>query len=155
MSHSLWPHGLQHPSPPSPSPFPESAQTLVHWISDAIQPSRPLLPPSLSALNLYQHQGLFQWVSSSHLVARKYWSFSFFISPSNEYSGLISFRINWFRSCCLRDSQESSPTPQFESINSSALCLLYGPSLISVRDYGKDHSFDCTYLCEPSDVFAF
>ena len=66
MSHSLWPHELQHPSPPRPSPFPESAQILVHWISDAIQPSRPLLPPSLSALNLSQHQGLSQWISSSH-----------------------------------------------------------------------------------------
>ena len=68
--------------------------THVHWIGDAIQPSHPLSPPS-PALNLSQHEGLFQWVSSSHQVA-KYWSFSFSISPSNEYSGLISFRIDWF-----------------------------------------------------------
>ena len=63
-------------------------QTYVHWVSDAIQPSHPLSPPSPPALNLSQHQGLFQWVSSSHQVA-----ISFTISPSNEYSGLISFRM--------------------------------------------------------------
>ena len=71
----------------------ELVQTHVCWVSDAIQPSHPLSPPSPPALNLSQHQGLFQWVSSLHQVA-KYWSFS--ISPSNEYSGLISFRIDWF-----------------------------------------------------------
>ena len=73
----------------------ELAQTHVHWVSDAIQPSHPLLSPSLPALNLPQHQSLFQWVSSSHQVAN-YWSLSFSISPSKEYSGLISFRIEWF-----------------------------------------------------------
>ena len=60
-----------------------------------IQPSRPLLSPSPLALSLAQHQGLFQRVGSSHQVA-KYWSFSFSISPSNEYSGLTSFRMDWF-----------------------------------------------------------
>ena len=77
-------------------------------------------------------------------IRPKYWSFSFSIniSPSNEYSGLISFRIDWFDLlCCLRDSQESSPAPQFESINSLVLSLLYGPDLISVHDYWKNHSF--------------
>ena len=76
----------------------------------------------------------------------KYWSFSFSISPS-EYSGLISFRIDWFdllvwSPCSPRDSQESSPAPQFESINSSVLSYLYGPTLTSVHDYWKNHSFD-------------
>ena len=69
-------------------------QTHVHRVSDAIQPSHPLLSPSPSAFNLSQHRGLFQWVSSLHQVA-KYWSFRFSISPSNEYSGLISFRMDW------------------------------------------------------------
>ena len=69
-------------------------QTHVHWVSDAIQPSHPLSSPSPPAFNLSQHQGLFKSVSSSHQVA-KYWSFSFNISPSNEYSGQISFRIDW------------------------------------------------------------
>ena len=71
----------------------EFAQTHVHWINDAIQPSHPLLPPSPPAFNLFQNQGLFQWVGSSR---PKYWGFSFSIRPSNEYSGLISFRIDWF-----------------------------------------------------------
>ena len=65
----------------------------------------------------------------------KYWSCSFSISPSNEYSGLISFRIDWLISCSRRDSQESSPTPQFKSINSLVLSLLYGPTLTSIHDY--------------------
>ena len=72
---------------------PELAQTHVHWVSNAIQPS--LSNTSPPAFNLSQHQGLFQWVSSSNQVA-KYWSFSFSISLSNEYSGLISFRMDWF-----------------------------------------------------------
>ena len=73
--------------------LPEFAQTHVHWIADAIQPSPPLSTPSPLALNLSQHQGLFQWVGSLHQVAKV---FNFHISPSNEYSGLISFRIDWF-----------------------------------------------------------
>ena len=76
-----------------------------------------------------------------HIRQPKYWSFSFSTSPSNEYSGLISFRIDWFENWlvwsprCPRDSQESSPAPQFESISSSVLNLLYGPTLVSVHDY--------------------
>ena len=73
----------------------ELAQTHVHWVSDAIQLSHPLSSPSPPTFNLSQHQGLFQWLSSLHQVA-KYWSFSFSINPSNEYSELISFRIDWF-----------------------------------------------------------
>ena len=71
------------------------AQTHVHWVCDTIQPSHLLLPPSLPALNLSQHQGLFQ---ESAICIRwpKDWSFNFSISPSNEYSGLISFRLDWF-----------------------------------------------------------
>ena len=73
----------------------------------------------------------------------KYWRFSFSISPSNEYSGFISFRIDWFLSpCCPRDSQESSPALKFESIKSLALRLLYGPTRTPIHDYWKNHSFD-------------
>ena len=70
----------------------EFTQTYVHWVSDVIQPSHPLLSPSPPTFNLSQHQGLFKWVSWP-----KYWSFSLniSISPSNEYSGLISFRMVW------------------------------------------------------------
>ena len=72
----------------------ELAQAHVHWVGDAIQPSHPLLSPSPPAFNLSEHQGLFQ---GSVLCIRwpKCWSFNFSIKPSNEYSGLISFRINW------------------------------------------------------------
>ena len=69
----------------------------------------------------------------------KYWSFSFSISPSNEYSGLISFRIDWFDP---RDSQESSPAPQFKSIHSSVLSFLHSPTLTFLHDYWKNHSLD-------------
>ena len=69
MSDSLWPHGLQHARHPCPSPTPGVfSQTHVHWVSDAIQPSHPLLSPSSPALDLSQHQCLFQWVGSSHQV---------------------------------------------------------------------------------------
>ena len=73
----------------------ELAQTHVHGVGDATQPSHPLSPPSPPAFNLSQHQGLFQWVSSLHQVA-KVLEFHFNISPSNEYSGLISFTMDWF-----------------------------------------------------------
>ena len=69
----------------------ELTQVHIHWLSDAIQPCHPLSSPSPPAFNHFQHQGLFKWVSSS----QKYWNFSFSISPSKEYSGLISFRMNW------------------------------------------------------------
>ena len=82
------------PGRPVHHQHPEFTQTHLHWVGDAIQPSHPLLSPSPPALNLSLHQGLFKWVSSSHQVA-KVWSFNFSISPSNEYSGLISFRMDW------------------------------------------------------------
>ena len=75
----------------------ELAQTHVHQVSDAIRPSYPLSSPSPPAFNLSQYQGLFQWVSSC-IRWPKYWSFSFSISPSNEYLGLISFKTDWV--CC-------------------------------------------------------
>ena len=97
--------------------LPKLAQTHVHWVGDAIQPSYPPSSPSPPALNLSQHQ---VFSNESALLIRwpKYWSFSFNISPSNGYSGLISFRIDWFD---LLAVQGTSPTPQFKSINSSAL----------------------------------
>ena len=129
--------------------LPMLTQTHVYWVGNTIQPSRPLSPPS-SAFNLFQHHGLFQWVSS-HIRWPKYWSFS--ISPFNEYSGLVSFRIDWFDLLALpTDSEESSSTPQFKSISSSALSLLYDPTLTSIHDYWKNHSFDYTDLCWQSNV---
>ena len=85
----------------------------------------------------------------------KYWSFSFSISRSSEYSGLISFRIDWFDLLAVQGTLESSPTPQFKSINSLVLSLLCGPTLASAHDYWKDHSFDYVDICQQSDVSAF
>ena len=94
MSDSLRPCGdWRMPGLPVHHQLPESTRTQVHWVSDAVQPSYLLSFPSPPALNLSQHQGLFKWVSSSQWP--KYWSFTFNISPSNEYSGLISFRLDW------------------------------------------------------------
>ena len=91
MSNSLQLHELQHARPPCPSPTP--TQTHVHRVGDAIQLSYPLSSPSSPAFNLSQHQGLFQWVSSLHQVAKVV---ELQFQPSNEYSGLIFFRIDWF-----------------------------------------------------------
>ena len=115
--------------------LPEFVQTHVHWVGDAIQPSHPLSSPSPLALNLSSIR-----VFSSELAFcirwPKYWSFS--ISPSNEYSGLISFKMDWLDLLAVQErSQEFSPTPQFKSINSLALGLLYGPILTSYMTTGK------------------
>ena len=73
----------------------ELAQTHVHWAADAIQLSHPLLSPSPPAFNLSSIR-VFKWISSSLQVAKKYWSFSFSLSFSNEYSGLIFFKVDWY-----------------------------------------------------------
>ena len=121
--------------------LPELAQTHVHQVSDAIQPSHPLSSLSPPAFNLSQHEGLFQWVSSSRRYP-KYWNLSFSDSPSNEYSGLISFRTDWFELLAVQRILKSPPTPQFKRTNSLALSLLYGPTLTSIQDYWKNHSFE-------------
>ena len=77
----------------------------------------------------------------------EYWSFSFNISPSNEYSGLISFRIDWLDLLAVQGIFKSSPTPQFKSINSSVLNFLYSPTLTSTHDYWKTQNFDHMDLC--------
>ena len=71
-----------------------------------------------------------------------YWSVSFNISPSNEYLGLISFRMGWLDLLAVQGTLKSSLTPQFKSINSLALSFLYSPSLTSIHDYWKNHSFN-------------
>ena len=107
----------------------------------------PLIFPSIM---------VFSSESALHTRWPKDWSLSlsFSISPSSEHSELISFRF-WlaWSSCCPRDSQESSPATQLESISSSALSLLYGPALTFVCDYWKNHSFDYTNLCWQSDCY--
>ena len=92
MSASFQPHGLQYTRPPCPSPG--HTQTHVHRVGDAIQPSHHLSSPSPPAFNLSQHQG-FSNKSVLHIRGPKCRSLSFSISPSKEYSGLISFRMDW------------------------------------------------------------
>ena len=94
MSDSLRSHESSTPGLPVHHQLLDFTQTHVHLVSDAIQPSHPLLSPSPPAPNPSQHQSLFQWVNSSHEVA-KYWSFSFRNISSKEIPGLISFRMDW------------------------------------------------------------
>ena len=96
-----------------------------------------LLPSIFPSIEVFSNESIL------HIRWPKYWSFGFNISPSNEYSGLISFRIDWVGSpFSPRDPQESSPTPQFKSINSSVLSFLYSSTLTSIHDYWKNHRFD-------------
>ena len=106
----------------------ELAHTHVHWVSDAIQPSCPLSSPSPPAFNLSQHLSqVFSNESSLHIKWPKYWSFNFSISPSNEYSGLISFRIDWFDFLAVQGTFKSLP----QHHNSKASVLQFSAFLWS------------------------
>ena len=119
----------------------EFTQTHVHQVGDAIQPSHPLLSPLLLPLI---PPSIRDFSNESTLRMRwpKYWSFSFSISPPKEIPGLISFRMDWLDLLAIQETQESSPTPQFKSINSSVLSFLYSPTLTSIHDHWKKHSLD-------------
>ena len=122
-----------------------SSQNLLKLISiESMMPSNHLIlcRPLFFLLSIFPSMRVFSNDSVLHIRWPKYWIFSLSISPSNEYSGLISFRIDWFDPLAVRDSQESSPTPQFKSINSSVISFLHGPILTSIHDYWKNHSFD-------------
>ena len=94
--------------------------------------------------------------SALHIRWPKYWSFSFSISPSNEIFRVdFLYWLVWSPCCPLRDSQESFPAPQLESINFLALSFLYGPTLTTIDDYWKNHSFDYMDICWVSDVSPF
>ena len=122
--------------------LPEFTQTHVHWVSVAIEPSHPLSSSSPPAPYSSKHQALFT-ESTLHMRWPKYGSFSFNISPANEHSELISFRMDWLDLRAVqRDSQESSPTPQFKSIDSLVLNFLHSPTLASICDYWQNHSLD-------------
>ena len=110
---------------------------------ESVMPSNHLILccPLLFPPSIFPSIRVFSNKSGLHIRWPKYWSFSFNISPSNEHPGLISFRMDWF-DLRVVDSQESSPTPQFKSINPSVLNFLYGPTLTSTHDYWKNHSLD-------------
>ena len=121
VSHNLW----------------KFVQVHVHWIGDAIQPSHPLSPSSPPAPNLSQHQGLSQRVGSLHQGAKAL-ELQLLRQPFQWMFRVDFFRIDWFDLLAVqRTLQESSPAPQFKSVNSSALSLLYGPALTYVHDYRK------------------
>ena len=144
MSNSLWPHGLHHARPPCPSPTPgvySNSCPLSQWCHPTISSS--VIPVS-SCLQSFPASGSFSmsqlFSSGGHSIGA-----STSVLPMNIQNwfplgttGLISL---------LSKGLESSPAPQFESISSSALSLLYGPTLTSVHDYRKNHSFDYTDLC--------
>ena len=95
-----------------------------------------LLPPILPIIRVFSNE--------STLCIRwpKYWSFTLNISPSNEHTGLISFRMDWLYHLAVQGTLKSSPTPQFKSINSLALSFLHSPTLTSIHDHWKNHNFD-------------
>ena len=133
VTSSLWPHGLQHTRLPC-GYLPEFAQSHVHWVSDAVQPSQSLLPPLLLP-SIFPASGSFPVIGSSHQVARV------LELQLQSFQGI--FRVYFFQDwlvwslCNPRDSQESSPELQFKTINSSVLSFLYGSALISVSDSWK------------------
>ena len=135
MNHSM-------PGFPVHHQLPEFTQTHIHRDSAAIQPSHPLsplllLPPIPPSIRVFSNE------STLRMRWPKHWSFSFRIIPSKEIPGLISFRMDWLDLLAVQgDSQESSPTPQLKSINSSALSFLHSPTLTSIHDYRKNHSLD-------------
>ena len=129
------------PAFPVQHQLPELAQTHVHQVSDAIQLYHPLSSPSPPTFNLSQHQGLFKWVSSSHKAAKILGSFSFIISPSNEYSEIIFFRID--RLDLLPVKGILNNFIQHHSSEASILqCSAFFIVQLSQHDYWKNHTFD-------------
>ena len=134
VSDFLWPHGLQHARLPFPvhHQLPEPTQTHVHCIGDAIQPIHPLsfllfLPSIFLIIRVFSNELVL------YIRWPKYWSFSFNISPSNEYSGLVSFRMDWLDPLAVQETLKSL-LQHHKSINSSALSFLYSPTLTSTYD---------------------
>ena len=118
-------------SPPKPTSI-ESVMPSNHLI---------LCRPLLLLPSIFPSIKVFSSESALHTRWPKYWSFSFNISPPKEHRGLISFRMDWLDLLAVQGTlQESSPTPQFKSINSSALSFLYSPTLTSIDDHCKNHS---------------
>ena len=107
--------------------------------------------PLLLLISVFPNTILFSSEPALCIRWPKYWSFKFSIIFSNEYSGLISLRVDWFELLFVQGPLRSSPALQLKSINSLALSLLYGPALTSVNDSRKNHSFDYTDLCWQTD----
>ena len=139
VSDSLRPHELQHARPPCPSPTPgvhSNSHPLILWCHPAISSS--VIPFSSFLQSLPASESF----PTLRMRWPKYWSFSFSIIPSKEIPGLISFRMDLLDLLAVQGTQESSPTPQFKSINFSALSFLHSPTLTSIHDHRKNHNLD-------------
>ena len=140
-------HGIMrfHELQPTSS-FTNSQSLLKLMSTESMMPSNHLVfcHPLLLLPSIFPSIRVFSNESALYMRWPKYWSFSFSSSPSNEYSGLIAFRMDWLDLLAVQGTLKSS-APQFESNNSSVLSLLYGRTLISIHNYWKNHSFDYTY----------
>ena len=142
VSDSLWPHGLQHTRPPCPS---LNSQSLLKLMSvESVMSSNHLIfcHPLLFLASIFPSIRVFSNESVLHIGWPKYSGFSFSISSFNEYSELISFRMDCLDLLAVQGTQESSPASQFKSINSLVLSFLNSPILTSIHDYWKNRSFD-------------
>ena len=122
-----------------------NSQSLLKLMSiELVMPSNRLIlyRPLLLLPSIYPSIRVFSEESVLCIRWPKYWSFSFSISLPNEYSGLTSFRIDWFDLLAVQETLKSPPTSQLENINSLVLSFLHGPILTSIHDYWKNHSFD-------------
>ena len=135
------------------------SQSMLKLMStELVMPSNHLILccPLLFLPSIFPSIKVFSNESALCIRWPEYWSFSFSISPSREYSGLISFRMNWFDLLAVQGSLKS--LLQHHSLKasvSSVLSLLYGPVLTSIYDYWKNHSFDYTDRCRQSNVSSF
>ena len=120
----------------------EFTQTHVHWVGDAIQPSHPLSSPSPPAPNFSQHQSLFQWVNSSHEVA-KYWSFSLSISPSKEHPGLVSSRMDWLNLLSVQGTCKSLLRLCVFGGNTQKRCCVLTASYQVAHNVSLYHNYIC------------
>ena len=139
MNHSMPGLPVHHQLPKSTKPM----------SIEVVMPSNHLILccPLLLLPSIFPSIRVFSNESTLHMRWPKYWSFSSSIGPSNEYSGLISFRMDWLDLLRIHGTLESSPTPQFKSISSLMLSFLYSPTLTSIHEYWTNHSLDWTDLC--------
>ena len=156
MSDSLWPHGLQHARTPCPSPIPRvysNSCPLSQWCHPTISSSSVI--PFSSCLQSFPASGSYPmsqfFASGGQSIAV---SASLSVLPMNIQDWFPLGWTGWI-SLLSKDTQECSPTSQFKRISSSALIFLYSPTLTSIHDYWKNHSFDCMALSWQSNISAF
>ena len=137
---------------PSPTP-----RVYSNTAIKSVMPSNHLIlcHPLLLLPSVFPSIRVFSSESVLHIRWPKYWSFSFSISPSNEYSGLISFRMDWLDLLVVQGTLKVFSKPQFKNISSSGLSFLCSPTYTSIHDYWKNHSFDYTDFCQQSNGYAF